>query len=50
MTYDSTKGTVIYRSRLHATLKRNFLAMPGLEWLELLCKYIPDRNQHMVRN
>jgi len=23
--------------------------MPGLEWLELLCKHIPDRNEHMVR-
>jgi hypothetical protein len=40
---------VIYRNRLHATLKRNFQAMPGVEWLELLCKHIPDRNEHMVR-
>ena len=49
MTYDAAKGAVIYRSRLHATLKRNFQAMPGVEWLELLCKHIPDRNEHMVR-
>lgn len=49
MTYDAARGAVIYRSRLHATLKRNFQAMPGLEWLELLCKHIPDRNEHMVR-
>jgi hypothetical protein len=49
MTYDAARGAVIYRSRLHATLKRNFQAMPGVEWLELLCKHIPDRNEHMVR-
>ena len=24
MTYDNSTGTVIYRSKLHATLKRNF--------------------------
>ncbi len=49
MSYDADRGAVIYRSRLHATLKRNFQAMPGVEWLELLCKHIPDRNEHMVR-
>jgi hypothetical protein len=49
MSYDPARGAVIYRSRLHATLKRNFQAMPGVEWLELLCKHIPDRNEHMVR-
>ena len=43
MTYDAAGGAVIYRSRLHATLKRNFQAMPGVKWLELLCKHIPDR-------
>jgi hypothetical protein len=43
------RGAVIYRSRLHATLKRNFQVMPGVEWLELLCKHIPDRHEHMVR-
>jgi hypothetical protein len=24
---------MIYRSKLHATLKRNFQVMPGVEWL-----------------
>ena len=23
--------------------------MPGAEWLELLCKHIPDRYEHLVR-
>jgi len=48
-TYDAASGTVIYRSKLHATLKRNFQVMPGAQWLELLCKHIPDRHEHMVR-
>jgi hypothetical protein len=47
MTYDAATGTVIYRSRMHAGLKRNFQVMPGAEWLELLCKHIPDRYEHL---
>jgi len=49
MTYDAATGTVIYRSKMHAGLKRNFQVMPGAEWLELLCKHIPDRYAHLVR-
>jgi hypothetical protein len=49
MTYDAATGTVIYRSKMHAGLKRNFQAMPGAAWLELLCKHIPDRYEHLVR-
>ena len=40
---------MIYRSKMHAGLKRNFQVMPGAEWLELLCRHIPDRYQHLVR-
>ena len=29
--------------------KRNFQVMPGAQWLELLCKHIPDRHEHLVR-
>ena len=49
MTYDAATGTVIYRSKMHAGLKRNFQVMPGAAWLELLCKHIPDRYEHLVR-
>ena len=49
MTYDAATGTVIYRSKMHAGLKRNFQVMPGAAWLELLCKHIPDRYAHLVR-
>ncbi len=49
MRYDPATGTVIYRSKMHLGLKRNFQVMPGAEWLELLCRHIPDRYEHLVR-
>lgn len=39
---------VIYRSRLHKGLKRNFQLMPGAQWLDLLRRHIPDRFEHLV--
>ena len=47
MTYDA--ATVIYRSKMRAGLKRNFQVMSGAAWLELLCRHIPDRYEHLVR-
>lgn len=49
MSYDEKTGTVIYRSHMHKSLKRNFQVMPGAQWLELLCRHIPDRFEHLVR-
>jgi len=49
MTYDAKAGVVIYRSHMHKGLKRNFQLMPGAQWLELLCRHIPDRFEHLVR-
>ena len=49
MTYDAPSGTVIYRSKMHLGLNRNFQVMAGAEWLELLCKHIPDRYEQLVR-
>lgn len=49
MSYDAQSGMVIYRSRLHKGLKRNFQFMPGAQWLEILCRHIPDRFEHLVR-
>jgi len=49
MTYDAASGIVIYRSKMHLGLKRNFQVMSGAEWLELLCKHIPDRYEQWVR-
>ncbi len=49
MTYDDKSGSVIYRSHMHKSMKRNFQVMPGAQWLELLCRHIPDRFEHLVR-
>jgi hypothetical protein len=47
MTYDTETGTVIYRSKMHLGLKRNFQV--SAQWLELLCRHIPERYEHLVR-
>lgn len=49
MKYDERTGMVLYRSHLHKSLKRNYQLMPGAQWLELLCRHIPDRFEHLVR-
>jgi hypothetical protein len=49
MSYEPVSGVVIYRSRMHKTLKRNFQIMPGADWLAQLCAHIPDRFEHLVR-
>ena len=49
MTYDAKTAMVIYRSKLHATLKRNFQLMPALKWLRLLLNHVPEKYQHLVR-
>lgn len=49
MRYDIATGSVIYRSKMHLGLKRNFQVMPGAEWLELLLRHVPDRYEHLVR-
>ena len=36
MEYKVRQGVVVYRSKLHTTLKRNFQIMPGAAWLKLL--------------
>jgi len=46
---DSGSGMVIYRSKLHATLKRNYQLMPASYWLRLLMNHIPDKYEHLVR-
>ena len=49
MASPAASGTVIYHSKMHAGLKRNFQLMSGAVWLELLCRHIPDRYEHLVR-
>jgi hypothetical protein len=49
MEYKAKQGMVVYRSKHHATLKRNFQIMPGAAWLKLLLQHVPDRGEHLVR-
>jgi Putative transposase len=49
MSYEPVSGTVIYRSRMHKTLKRNFQIMSGADWPAQLYRHIPDRFEHLVR-
>ncbi len=49
MRYAADSGMVIYRSKPHATLKRNYQLMPAIKWLRLLMNHIPDRYEHLVR-
>ena len=47
--YVPDSGMVIYRSKPHATLKRNYQLMPAIKWLRLLMNHIADRHEHLVR-
>ena len=49
MRYDEHTGMVLYRSHIHKSLKRNYQLMPGAQWLEMLCRHVPDRFEHLVR-
>jgi len=49
MIYLPETGMVMYRSHMHKSLKRNFQLMPGAQWLEMLCRHVPDRFEHLVR-
>ena len=49
MTCDKQTGMVLSRSKLHATLKRNFQLLPTAQWLALLLAHIPDKYEHLVR-
>ena len=49
MSYLPDTEMVMYRSHMHKGLKRNFQLMPGAQWLEMLCRHIPDRFEHLVR-
>ncbi len=49
MRYDAPTGMVVYRSKMHATLKRNYQLVPGARWLALLLQHVPDKNEHVLR-
>lgn len=50
MRYDSGSDMVVFRSKLHATLKRNCQFTPALKWPRLLMNHIADKFKHLVRH
>ena len=49
MSYDPEPCTVIYRSQMHKTLKRNFQVMYGADWMAQLCLSHPRRDGAIAR-
>jgi len=47
--YHATTGTIIYRSKMHPLLKRNFEVFSACEWLAALTAHIPNAGEHLVR-
>ncbi len=41
--------TVIYRSKMHRVLKRNFEMFPVLDWIAAVTAHIPNKGEHLVR-
>ena len=39
-----------YRSKLHATLKRNYRLMPAVTWLRLLLNHVPGKYEKLQEN
>ena len=47
--YKAASGMIVYRSKMHKSLKRNYQIMPGAQWLALLLQQVPDQGEHLVR-
>jgi len=43
------ENILIYRSKTHPVLKRNFEVFPVLDWLAALTAHIPNPGEHVVR-
>jgi hypothetical protein len=47
--YQATTGTIIYQSKMHPTLTRNFEVFSATDWLAALTAHIPNAGEHLVR-
>lgn len=47
--YKADSGMIVYRTKMHKSLKRNYQIIPGAEWLALLLQHVPDKGEHLVR-
>ena len=43
-------GTVLYHSKMHPVLKRNFEVFSACDWLAALTAHIPNAGEHLVRD
>jgi len=49
VTYDAASGSVIYRSKMHARLKRNFQVMAGARSVQLVSALLKNGPQHLAK-
>jgi hypothetical protein len=49
MRYQANTGTLIYQSKMHPVLKRNFEVFSACDWLAALAAHIPNAGEHLVR-
>ncbi len=49
MRYHAKSHTVIYRSKMHPVLKRNFEVFPVLDWIAAVTAHIPNKGEHLLR-
>jgi hypothetical protein len=47
--YQASTGAIIYQSKMHPVLKRNFAVFSACDWLAALTAHIPNAGQHLVR-
>ena len=47
--YQARTGTIIYQSKMHPVLKRNFEVFSATDWLAALTAHIPNAGEHLVR-
>jgi hypothetical protein len=47
--YQAKTGSIIYRSKMHPVLKRNFEVFSACDWLAALTAHIPNAGEHLVR-
>jgi len=49
MTYRKDTKTVLYRSKMNPTLKRNFAVFPVLDWIAAITAHIPNKGEQLIR-
>jgi len=49
MRYHPKSRTVIYRSKMHRILKRNFEVFPVRDWIAAVTAHIPNKGDHVLR-